>query len=249
MKVVIIEDEKIAVDNLSLMLKETGLHIEIIAALDSVKKSVEWLSHNKADLIFMDIQLADDLSFSIFEQVKVTTPVIFITAYDHYALQAFKVNSIDYLLKPIEKSSLLAALHKYDTLIAGPVKDLTAILQSIRQPAPTYQKRFMVSAGNKIRSVEAEQITCFFSEGRYVTIFLNDGTRYLTDFTLDKLETILDPNDFFRINRSMVIAYKSISQMHTYTKSRIKIELKPDPGTEVIVSIDRSGDFKKWLSR
>lgn len=247
MKVVIIEDEKIAAEHLKQSLADTGKDIHVVAMLDSVTGAVEWFRNHAADLIFMDIQLGDDLSFSIFNQIELQTPVIFISAYEHYALKAFKVNSIDYLLKPIHPKELRTALDKFEKQNLR--TDLTALIRSMRKPEPEYQKRFMISTGQRIRAVETSGITCFVAEGRYVSLYLTDGSKHLTNHTLDWLETVLDPVEFFRINRSIIIRFGAIAQMHTYTKSRIKIDLQPDPGIEVIVSIDRSGAFKRWLNR
>jgi DNA-binding LytR/AlgR family response regulator len=248
MNVLIVEDEEAAANHLAAVLKETDDSITIMAVLQSVKETVTWLRQHQPDVIFMDIHLADDISFSIFEQVDVQAPIIFTTAYDHYAIKAFKLKSIDYLLKPIDKKEVQHALSKYRELASHSQADMKQLLQLLNT-IPEYQKRFMISSGTKIRSVESEAVAAFYSEGRYVMMLLNDGSKHITDYTLDKLESILDPAVFFRIHRGMTLRFGAIEQMHTYTKSRIKIEMKPDPGFEVIVSIDRSGAFKKWLNR
>jgi two-component system response regulator LytT len=249
MKVVIIEDEQIAAENLLSVIAEVDPTIEVMAILQSVKEAVAWLQLNHPDLVFMDIHLADNLSFSIFDQVQVRAPLIFTTAYDHYAVKAFKLNSIDYLLKPIEASELKHALDKFHQLAPYSASEVKSLMSSLQQAVPGYQKRFMVSSGNKIRSVQASQVALFYAEGRYVMMLMDDGHRHVSDYTLDKLENILDPSEFFRINRAMIVRFNAIGQMQVYTKSRIKIELTVDPGFETIVSIDRSGTFKKWLSR
>lgn len=248
MNVLIIEDEELAANHLKAVLHEVDETITVMAVTQSVKETVAWLELHKPDLIFMDIHLADDISFAIFDQIEVQAPIIFTTAYDHYAIRAFKLKSIDYLLKPIDKNDVKHALAKYRELTAYPQSDMKQLMQLLNK-APEYQKRFMISSGTKIRSVESEQVAAFFSEGRYVILLLNDGGKHITDYTLDRLEALLDPSVFFRIHRGMIIRFGAIEQMRTYTKSRIKIDMKPDPGFEVIVSIDRSGSFKKWLNR
>jgi two-component system response regulator LytT len=250
MKIVIIEDEKLAVKNLTNLLKEIEPEITVSVVLDSVKNAIEWFSVNtEFDLIFMDIQLADDLSFKILEKTAIKQPIIFTTAYDHYAIQAFKVNSIDYLLKPLNKSELLQAIKKYKELKVFDQDNIRAFIQSLKESHAEYQKRFMITSGNKIKSVEVEDVAYFYSDGRYVKLICFDQSEHLIDFRMDKLEEILDPAAFFRINRNMIIHFKAIRQMHIYTKSRVKIDITPQPDFEVIASIDRSGAFKKWLNR
>lgn len=249
MRVVIIEDEKIAAQNLESLLKEIDGQTEVLAVLDSVKLATQWLVVNTPDLIFLDIHLADDISFRIFESVEVKAPIIFTTAYDHYAVKAFKLNSIDYLLKPIDKKELEAAIRKYKELKAISSSTIEQLLQSLKPPGPEYQKRFMITAGSKIKSVGVEEVAYFYAEGRYVYMVTKDNLKYIVDFTLDKLENLLNPSDFFRINRQQIISFPAIKNMHTYTKSRVKIDVQPPAGFDVIVSIDRSGAFKKWLNR
>jgi two-component system response regulator LytT len=250
MRVVIVEDEKLAVKNLTDLLKEVDPTMEIAIVLDSVKSAIEWFSvHISFDLIFMDIQLADDLSFRILEEVTIKQPIVFTTAYDHYAIRAFKENSIDYLLKPLNKLELMQALKKFNEIKQYNQHDFRTLIQSLRAPAVEYQKRFMITSGNKIRSIEAEDVAYFYSDGRYVKITCFDKSEHLIDFRMDKLEETLDPTAFFRINRNMIIHFKAIKQMHIYTKSRVRIDITPQPDFDVIVSIDRSGAFKKWLNR
>lgn len=249
MKTVIIEDERLAADNLTQLLHEIDSSIEVMAVLDSVKRAAEWLATNNPDLIFLDIHLADDISFKIFEAVEVKAPIIFVTAYDSYAIQAFKLNSIDYLLKPIDKEELKQAIKKYNSLGALSTEAVMQLLQQIKTPAPEYQKRFMVTTGQKIKSVEVDDAAYFYAEDRFVYMVSKAGEKYIIDFTLDKLEGLLNPALFFRINRGQLVAFTAIKNMYSYTKSRIKIEVNPPAPFDTIVSIDRSGAFKKWLNR
>ncbi|MES2381694.1 MAG: LytTR family DNA-binding domain-containing protein [Bacteroidota bacterium] len=249
MKVLIIEDEQIAADYLQKLLQEIDSSIEVLAVIPSASKAISWFKNNLApDIVFLDIYLSDNISFSIFDSVVVKAPIIFTTAYDHYALKAFKLNSIDYLLKPFDKSELKNALDKYhDTKVVS--KEVLDKLLHEMKNQDTFQKRFMVTSGSKIRSIGIDDIAYFQSEGRYVKVILNDESTHLIDYTLDKLETMLDPEYFFRINRQFIIKIQAIKQMTAYTKGRIKIETTPASTEELIVSIDRSADFKNWLSK
>jgi len=250
MKVLIIEDESFAADKLELMLKEVDPSIHILAKLGSVKESVKWLFQNTADLIFLDIQLSDGISFSIFEQVTINTPIIFTTAFDQYAIKAFQVNSISYLLKPIRKTYLADSLKKYQTLKSAFSIDFNMLLANIQGKEPDYKKRFLIQVGEKIRKIEVTEIAYFYvlDKGIYLRTF--QGNNYPVEFTLDKLETILNPQKFFRINRKYMVNIESIANMVAYSRSRVKLELKPkvDEADDAIVSIDRSGEFKKWLN-
>lgn len=245
MKVLIIEDEQIAADHLRRLLAANGRKIEVLAVIPSVQKAVNWLRSNPSpDLIFLDIQLSDDISFRIFEQTHVQAPVIFTTAYDHYAIKAFEVNSIYYLLKPFNQTELEQALQKYQQL-----RSYTAdALRQILVPETSYQQRFMVTSGARIKSIQADDIAWFQADGRYVKLMLLDGNHYITDQTLDKLEETLNPALFYRINRQYIINMKAIVQMTAYTRGRIKIETTPEATEPLVVSVDRSAGFKAWLN-
>lgn len=251
MKVLIIEDESLAADKLELMLKEIEPSFNIVAKLDSVKESISWLLQNEADLIFLDIQLSDGLSFSIFEQVTVNTPVIFTTAYDQYAIKAFRLNSISYLLKPIRRSDLAESLQKYKTFKSAFSIDFENLLANIQGREPGFRKRFLIQIAEKIRKIEVAEIAYFYvlEKGVYLRTF--QGNSYPAEYTLDKLETMLDPASFFRINRKYLVNMNSIINMTAYSRSRVKLDLKPraDNDDDTIVSIDRSSDFKKWLDK
>ncbi|MFN8344472.1 MAG: LytTR family DNA-binding domain-containing protein [Spirosomataceae bacterium] len=250
MKALIVEDEKPARENLENLLKELEPAIEIQAKLDSVSKTVAWLSVNNTDLIFLDIHLADDVSFKIFEQINVTTPIIFTTAYDQYAIRAFQVNSIDYLLKPIDKSDLRRSLEKYKTTKTTiQTIDFQQLIQTLSQPQKVYQSRFIVSRGEKVMSVTIDQIAYFEGEDRYVYLIKKDGTKYIVDYTLSDLETLLDPRHFFRLNRSFITHFSSIKSIFNSSKSRVKVELEPAAKREIMVSSENTQGFKNWLNQ
>ncbi|MBC8173202.1 MAG: response regulator transcription factor [Chitinophagales bacterium] len=249
LKVVIIEDEIIAAEYLERLIKEYDASISIIKKLDSVSTSTAWLANNEADLLFVDIHLADDLSFKIFEQIDIDTPVIFTTAYDQYAIKAFKLNSIDYLLKPIDKRELFAALDKFKSLRQNAPPDIRSLLQHLHATKLKYQERFLVSTGQKLKSLPVEEVAYFFAEQKLVFITASDGKQYIVDQSLDKLEPQLNPETFFRINRQFIVSFVSIKNMISYSKSRVKIELQPQTDKETIVSVERSSAFKEWLNK
>lgn len=251
MKVLIIEDESLAADKLEMMLKEIDPSVSIAARLGSVKESVSWLIRNEAELIFLDIQLSDGISFSIFEQVTVNTPVIFTTAYDQYAIKAFKLNSISYLLKPIRRNDLAESLQKYKTLKSAFSIDFESLLANIGGREPGFRKRFLIQLGEKIRKIEVTEVAYFYVLEKGVFMRTFQGVSYPAEYTLDKLETMLDPSAFFRINRKYIVNMNSISNMTAYSRGRVKLDLRPESDAEAdtIVSIDRSADFKKWLDK
>jgi len=250
MNVLIIEDEKFAAEKLSDMLLEIDTEIRIVAKLGSINESTKWLMQNTADLIFLDIQLSDGISFSIFEQVMVNTPVIFTTAYDQYAIKAFQLNSIAYLLKPIRMADLTESLKKYQSFKSAFHIDFESLLANIQGREPEYKKRFLIQIGEKIRKIEVSETAYFYvlDKGVYLQTF--EGKSFPVEFTLDKLETMLNPASFFRINRKFLVNMNSISKMVAYSRGRVKLELKPKAADdfETIVSVDRSSDFKKWLN-
>ncbi len=250
MNVLIIEDESFAADKLERMLKEVDPSINILAKLGSIKESVKWLSLNTADLIFLDIQLSDGISFNIFEQVSITTPVIFTTAYDEYAIKAFQLNSISYLLKPIRQRDLAESLQKYRSLKSAFSIDYDLLLANIRGKEPDFKKRFLIQIGEKIRKIEVSEIAYFYVLEKNVYLRTFQGNNYSIEYTLDKLETMLNPSVFFRINRKYMVNMDSIANMVAYSRGRVKLDLKPNADDEfdTVVSIDRSADFKKWLN-
>ena len=251
MNVLIVEDEALAADRLEKILKEITPEITVLAKLGSIKESVKWLMLNSADLIFLDIQLSDGLSFSIFDQVSVQTPVIFTTAYDQYAIKAFQLNSVSYLLKPIRKNELAESLQKYKSLKAAFSIDIEGILSAIQGRKSEIRKRFLIQVAEKFRKVVIEEIAYFYTTDGIVFLKTFDGLSYPADTSLDNLESTVDPAQFYRINRKYFVSMKSISQMFAWSRSRIKLVLKPlvDDDNETIVSIDRSNEFKKWLNK
>ncbi len=252
MKVLIIEDEPLAAERLGNLVRELHAEIQLVATLDSVQRSVVWLSQNTVDLIFMDIQLADGLSFEIFEKIEIKTPVIFTTAYNEYALKAFKVNSIDYILKPIDKEELAAAYKKYKTLIQQPVapsKMLESIGYAMQMLTKKYKERFVIKVGEHLKSLEVKEILFFFSLEKTTFAQTKDGRKHILDFTLDQLEGLLDPALFFKINRKYIVSMVGIQDMISHTNSRIKLVLKTSDDADVIVARERVQEFKEWLDK
>ena len=252
MRVLIIEDEPQAAARLTSLVQELQPSWSIVATLDSVKRSVVWLKQNACDLILMDIQLADGLSFEVFDQVEVKTPVIFTTAYNEYALKAFKVNSIDYLLKPIDKDELVMALKKYSSLTGKlPVQDkmMESIGLAMQMLTKKYKERFVIKVGEHLKSIEVGEILFFFSLEKTTFAQTADGRKHILDFTLDQLDGLLDPDRFFRINRKYMVSVHAIKDMITYTNSRLKLILKTSDDDDVIVARERVQDFKNWLDR
>jgi DNA-binding LytR/AlgR family response regulator len=248
MKVLIVEDEKPAADRLIKMLKETDSSIEVSGIVVSVASSVKWLESNEApDLIFMDVNLADGSSFEIFEKTKVNSPVVFTTAYDEYALEAFRVNSIDYLLKPVKKEELERAMSRYRGMQSLQQIQVDALVKRIHQ-VPSYQKRMVIRYGEVIKMVDISEVSYFYTEDRIHYLCTFDNLRYPVDQNLDELESLLDPAVFFRINRQFIVNVNAIDRMQAWSKSRVKITLKPPSPHETVVSTDRSPVFKEWLT-
>ncbi|SCY84080.1 LytR/AlgR family response regulator transcription factor [Flavobacterium caeni] len=247
-RAVIIEDEKPASDYLASVLHRIAPDVTVLKTIDNVKTAVQWLAENPVDLIFLDIHLGDDIGFSIFEKLKISVPVIFTTAYNQYAIRAFKLNSVDYLLKPIMEEDLQQSLDKFRSQKSSPAIDINALLEAMNKK-PDYQERFMVVSGQKIKSILVGDVAYFLSEGRYVKLITKTNEKYLLDQSLESVSHKLDPNVFFRVNRQVIVGFEAIQQMVVWSKSRIKLELKPAAEFDVIVSIDNSGDFKRWLNR
>lgn len=249
-KVLIIEDELPAREHLARLLKAIQPNLEILDQLDSVQAAIAWLGQYRADLIFLDIHLSDGNSFTIFEKMVIHTPIIFTTAYDEYAIKAFKVNSIDYLLKPIDEDDLRQSLDKFQTLTTElPRTNLEALIKTLAHPPKTYQERFMVHRGERLLSVLTDQIAYFEGEDRYVYLVKKDGIRYIVPYRLSDLEALLDPRQFFRLNRSFIARFDAIQTMVNVSKSRIKVELTPKATREIIVSSEYSQQFKQWLNQ
>lgn len=251
MNVIIIEDEKLAANKLEKYLLEINSEIIVLAKIESIKEAVHWLKHNTADLIFLDIQLSDGVSFSIFEQVSVRTPIVFTTAYDKFAIEAFQLNSISYLLKPIRKSDLIDSLKKYKELKSVFGIDFEAVISALQAPKANSRKRFLIQIGENFRRVEIEQIAYFYAYEKAVYLKTYDGKSYPVDMTLDSLEKDVDSAQFFRINRKFLININAIEKMYTWSRCRIKLTIKPQPedDSETIVSIDRASEFKRWMNK
>ncbi len=248
MKVVIIEDEELAARRLESLIKECAPDTEVLAKLESVEEAVAWFKgHPSPDLIFLDIHLEDDLSFNIFEKVKVDSPIIFTTAFDEYAIRAFKMRSIDYLLKPIVQEELARSLEKYREYTTVKQPDMEALFKMITTGAPSYKERFSITVGQKIKSYSIDEIAWFYSEEGITFMVVNDNHQYPIDFSLDDLCGQLNPKEFFRLNRQFLVKMSSIKNVHIYPKSRLKIELHPVAGKEVFVSRDKVSRFKEWL--
>lgn len=252
MNILLLEDEEPAAKRLEKLLKEIEPGAVIPESIVSVASGIKWLQQNSApDLIISDIQLADGLSFEIFKTVKTLCPVIFTTAYDQYAIEAFKVNSIDYLLKPIKKEELSAAIEKYKSLSQqkqNTLPDINKLLAAITVGEQSkYKKRFAVKYGEHLKTINVEDVAYCYTEDKINFLTTKEGRRYTIDFNLDALETMLDPHVFFRINRQYIISIQAIAEMFTYSKSRVLIKLNPAAKHETIVSTERSGDFKLWL--
>lgn len=250
MKVVIIEDEQLAVRRLENMICQFDKTIEVLAKLESVEESVEWFRNNsQPDLIFLDIHLEDDLSFAIFDKVTVTAPIIFTTAYDEYAIKAFKLKSIDYLLKPIVQEELENAIIKYKQWHGqeATTLDLRSLMQMVTPLNQKFKDRFAVTVGTKIKSISIDDIAYFYSAEGISFMVLTDKHEYALDSSLDKIAEELDPKSFFRINRQYLIKLGSIANVHVYPKSKLKIDLLPSTKDTIYVSLDRVTDFKRWL--
>lgn len=249
MKVVIIEDEPLAAEKLERYLLKYNGDIEVLARLPSLEMAVPWIGEHQegVDLFFMDVQLTDGLSFEIFSAVSVKKPVIFTTAFDEFAIDAFKVNSIDYLLKPITFTDLSRALKKLESLrkqFSGHM-EIGSLVQQLGKKS--YKDRFLVRMGNHIHSVPAKSIGYFYAEGRDVYLKRNNGKKYLIEYTLESLEELLDPKQFMRMNRSFIVHINAIEDVLVYANRRLKLTLDPRAENELIVSRDKVAQFKQWF--
>jgi DNA-binding LytR/AlgR family response regulator len=245
----IIEDEKLSAERLEKMVARLFPDFVLKKTLDSVKSAVRWLSQNEQpQLAFFDIQLADGLSFEIFEQVPVQFPVIFTTAFDEYAIRAFKVNSIDYLLKPVAEDELIRAVNKYKAGNGYTSKsENESVALALQQLTNTYKSRFLVKVGEHLRMIETSDIALFMSLEKSTYLRLLNGRDYGLSFTLEQVESLVDPRCFFRVNRKYLVHIKAISDIIAYSNSRLKIKLSVPCDEEVIVSRERVEDFKGWL--
>lgn len=253
MKILIIEDEEHAAKRMETLVKELLPKSIILAKLDTVKRAVDWFTNKEVpDLVLMDIQLADGICFQIFEQCEVKCPVIFTTAYDEYALKAFKVNSIDYILKPVDKDELSAAFDKYRNLSAktdAAQFQLSNIEEAMRMITKKSKTRFVIRVGEHLRTVEVENILYFYSQDKTTFCHTTEKRDFILDYTLEQLVEMLDTKQFFRINRKYLVHTKSIQDIISYTNSRLRLVLKDSADADVIVARERVQEFKEWLDQ
>lgn len=251
MRVLILEDEYPAAERLQRLLSQAAPEAQVVAQLDTVAGAVEWLqTHPAADLILADIHLADGISLDVFDQLVVSSPVIFTTAYDQYALQAFKTHSVDYLLKPIKLTELQAALQKLRQWHRPAASEVAQQLQpllntSASSPAP--KTRFLVRQGEQLLPVHTSDIAWFQSRNETVTLVTRNGQRYLVDYTLEQLEQVLDAHQFFRLNRQFIAQLPAVQRLHPHFNGKLKLDLHPAPADEVLVSREKAGAVKSWL--
>jgi len=247
-RAIIVEDESVAVRRLKRLLKELSMKVRVVAVFDSVEDVVEGISDIEADLLFLDIHLADGSSFQIFEQIDVQLPIIFVTAYDSYSLQAFKQHSVDYLLKPIDKDDLEGAVAKFQRHFMkqeAPKADYKELIEAIR---PTKQKkRFLIQIGQKVRMVGVEEVAFFWVENKATYLVTFGGRMYPIDYSLSQLEKLVNPERFFRVNRQFLICSEAIEEIYYLATTRLKLSLQPKAQVDVLVSIDKIGKFKRWL--
>ena len=260
MIVLLLEDEYPAAERLQRLLLQAAPEAQVAAVLDSVASTLQWLATNPApDLILSDIQLADGLSLEVFEQTVVRSPVIFTTAYDAYAIRAFKANSVDYLLKPVKLAELTTALTKLREWRSPAVSPTTStptddtaqrferLLDSLPRPGQQYKTRFLVRHGEQLLPLPATQAAWFQSRHETTTLAATDGRRFVVDYTLEQLEQLLDPRQFFRLNRQFLAQLPSVQRLHPYFNGKLLLDLQPAPSEEVIVSREKAGAVKQWL--
>ena len=259
MNILIVEDEDLAVKKLIKTLNLVDESAIVCGVTDSIQSTVEWLHHNpEPDLVLMDIELADGQSFEIFNLVNLKAPVVFTTSYDEYALRAFKVNSIDYLLKPVQREELNAALDKFkkwkEKFSSGKEQhsfDMENLVKELRQKLQPreYRKRYLVKVGQKLVSVEVDDIAYFFSDGRLNFFKTRENKKYVVDYTMDELEDMLDPSKYFRISRSVIVSINSVEKIDDYFGNRLILSLKPSLDKEATVSREKVADFKRWMGK
>ncbi len=250
MKVLIIEDESLAARRLQSLIHECDSTVEVVDILESIEESVNWFrSHPAPDLVFLDIHLEDGLSFAIFDQIEVNVPLIFTTAFDEYAIKAFKLKSIDYLLKPIGQEDLCRAMTKFknwDSDTSAKV-DLSELMEMMHVKHPAYRERFSVTVGDKLKTIPVSDIAYIFSAASITFAVTFDNKQYALDQSIDKFASELSPVAFFRVNRQYLVSHKALLNVHVYPKSRLKLELTPSVKELVFVSIDKVPEFKRWL--
>ncbi|QNE38841.1 response regulator transcription factor [Hymenobacter sp. NBH84] len=255
MTVLLLEDEYPAAERLQRLLLQAAPGAQVLAVFDSVAGALAWLAtHPAPDLILSDIQLADGLSFELFEQTVVRSPVIFTTAYDQYAIRAFRANSIDYLLKPVKLKELQAALtklHHWPTppTLPDPAQRLERLLETLAAPQQTYKTRFLVRSGEQLLPLPTAQVGWFQSRHETTTLVTQEGQRFVVEYTLEQLEQLLNPQDFFRLNRQFIAHLPAVQRLHVYFNGKLKLDLHPAPTEEVLVSREKASALKQWLER
>jgi two-component system, LytTR family, response regulator LytT len=258
MNILIVEDEALAVERLKKLLLQVEGQAQIMAVTGSVEATVEWLqAHRSPDLILMDIELADGQSFEIFSRVQVSSPIIFTTSYDEYAIRAFKVNSIDYLLKPIKGEELKASLEKLHTFkqlmgqTSQPVlsQQIEQLIRQLRPATQPYRNRFLVKTGFRYLSVETNEIAYFYYQDRFTFLKTWKNAEFIVDFSLDDLEQMLSPENFFRANRQYILHIRSICLVQDYFNHKLKLTLQPATSEEVLISRERASEFKIWMGK
>lgn len=253
MKYIIIEDEQLAAKRIRSIIEEIRPDYEYMAKFDSVEASTISLPALKYDLLFMDIQLADGNSFDIFDQISVKAPIIFTTAYDEYAVQAFKTNSIDYLLKPIDKKELAVAIEKFESLYSQEQDNLSeanpGIDQLIKTLQPEGKERFVVKVGEHLKTIDTKDVQLIYSQDKGTYLFTKEGKRFLIDYTLDRVINLMDPKAFFRISRKYIVNANFIKDIIAFTNSRLEIIIEHYEEDQVIVAREKVHDFKEWLDR
>jgi two-component system, LytTR family, response regulator LytT len=252
MNVLIVEDEKLAAKRLQRILSGIDESIQVVAVADSVRSAVNFFkSSKKVDLAFFDIELADGQSFDIFSEAEVNCPVIFTTAYDEYALRAFKVNSIDYLLKPVDSDELVRSLEKFKKLqhkdSSSSIERLIADLKVQRNASTGYRNRFLSKQGSKMISVDVSDVAYFYSEEKITLLRTKQGNRYVINNTLDELEGSVNPELFFRANRGMIIHIGCVNEIHSWFNGKLKLKATPEHAEDIVVSRERAADFRKWV--
>lgn len=249
-KVLIIEDEKLAAKKLKMLLQQLDAGFEVLDIIPSVEKAVHWLSNYTADLIFLDINLSDDVSFKIFERVEIETPIIFITAYDEYAIRAFKQNSLDYLLKPVTQDELAVSLKKYEKYKnrSAEVNERMKLILKEYFPQQTAKSRVLISYGSKHKSIELSKVAYLYAYEKGVFLTTFDNKTYLINETLDVMESQLDKKVFFRVNRKFLVNINAIEDTEKYSSRKIKVNLFPEPKFSAIVPVEKITPFKAWMN-
>ncbi len=247
MRVLIIEDEPLAQEELLRLISRNFPQMNIVAVIDSVEESVEWLKNNSADLIFMDIHLSDGISFNIFDAVDITSSIIFTTAYDQYAVQAFDVNSVGYILKPLDEAKLVATVERFLKRNQTTANNIYELIDQLRRPEKSYKSRIAIKLGDKISYIPIDDISYFYSEDRVTFVVQKSGARQIVDYNIETLESMLNPMNFFRVTRGCITSIDSIDRVSKYFNSRLKVTLKPAYDKEILISRVNVSKFVAWL--